>query len=153
MGNPSKGVSYLIWLSPVKLNLRVWEVCVEKTLACWSINIKFQTASLWMLPPVWSHITRCCRRRGNSSCNWIALSYRCYCCCLIIMNWIYWNVVSTSYRKSSISCIPILHKVTSSIYYISTCLCGLLPKFEISMLPKAPKDNCKSLTKFLRDLM
>ena len=124
--------------------------CFIQLIRKWSINITFQTASLWTLPPVWSHITRCCRRRGNASCNWISLSYRCYCCCLIITNWIYWNVVSTSYRKSSISCMPILHKVTSSIYYISTCFCGLLPKFEISLLPT---DSYKSLTKFLRELM
>jgi len=51
-----------------------------------SIDITFQTVSLWTLPPDQSYNnTRCCIRRiGSYTC--IVLSYKCCCCRLVITN-------------------------------------------------------------------
>lgn len=108
-----------------------------------------------MLPPNQSQNTPCCIRRISSG-NWITFFYHCCCFRMIIINLIYWNVVSTSWsvvltscQSSSVSCILILHKLTSSIYYMNIYFCDILTKLEISMFPKALEDSCKSLNESL----
>jgi thiosulfate reductase cytochrome b subunit len=111
----------------LKLTLE-FEKCVLKRLQHAEITCPNSVASMWQWWKAFVIIFESkstskasnCRRR-ISNCTWIALSYWYYCCYLIITNWICWNLVSTSCQNSSVRCIPILHKVTSSVNYISTC--------------------------------